>query len=316
LKPEWQSGKFTDYVALLLLPNVALFFFPFLVYAMVCMSLLLIAPRRFAPHFVVRFGIYTGAILALHYAVLTTGTDFLIISTISAAILILGKWLLGKIKSRLVAIGIILLLILLAALGAMLWGHIEIQQLWFIALIAILSASPFLCLAIGVVTSLKLLKLYETKTFTTRHGLSLVAWLAAYGLAWRFSVLKAIEVYQALPPSPPDCYIATAAARGHKSLVQAQPVALPTGLLWVNPQLRNFKCAELALMALLPRLHRPLRKMYDLIGKALARRLTHPFLADLAYLTLKPFEWLARLALKALVPEIDQYARTLYHPET
>ena len=142
--------------------------------------------------------------------------------------------------------------------------------------------------------------------------MGLLAWLASYGLAWRFSVLKAIEVYHSLPPQPPDCYIATAAARGHKSLVRAQPVTLPTGLLWVNPQLQTLKCAELVLVALLPRLHRPLRKMYDLVGKALAGCLISPYLSDLAYLGLKPVEWLAWLGMKAFIPEIDQVTRNLY----
>jgi hypothetical protein len=312
LKPEWQSGKFSDYVTLMLLPGVSIFFFPFIAYAMLCMALLLIAPERFAPRFIVRFGIYTGTVLALQYSILTAGTDFIIISAVSSAILILGKWLLGKLKSTLVAIGIFLLLFILAGIVTMVWRHIDLPQFLFFVLIGILSASPFLCLAVAVLTSIKLLKLYETKSFFFWRGMGLAAWLASYGLAWRFSVLKAIEVYQALPPAPPDCYIATAAARGHKSIVQARPVALQSGLVWVNPQLQYLKCAELALIALVPAIHRPLRRIYDLVGRALAHRLTNSFLADLAYLTLKPFEWLTRFVLKSLIPEIDMVARSLY----
>lgn len=312
LKPEWQTGKFSDYTTLMLLPGVSIFFFPFLLYAMVCMALILIVPERFAPSFIVRFGVYTGTLLALQYAILTAGTDFIIVSTVSAVVLILGKWLLGKLKSTFVAIGIVLLLFILTGIGLLIWRQIDFPQLLFLALIAFLSASPFLCLAIAAVTTVKLIRLYETKSFTFVRGASLLTWLASYGFAWRFSILKAIEVYHSLPPQPPDCYIATAAARGHKSLVLAQPVALPTDLLWVNPQLQTLKCAELVLMALLPGLHRPLRKMYDLIGKELARRLTNPYLADLAYLSLKPVEWLVRWVMKAFIPEIDQVARNLY----
>jgi hypothetical protein len=289
------------------------FFFPFLIYAVNCLILLLIAPERYAQHFIVRLGIYTGTLLALQYAILTAATEFAtIISIASAAAVFFAKWLLTKIKPKSTAFGILLLLLLLLAISLSIWGHVEPPQFLFLALIAILSASPFLCLVIAAVTSLKLLKHYEIRIINFRHGVGILAWLGTYGFAWRLSVLKAIEVYHSLPPQPPNCYIATAAARGHRSIVQAQPVLLASGPLWVNPQLQYLKCAELALMVLAPNLHRPLRRIYDIIGKALAQRMTNPFVADLAYLALKPFEWLARLLLKAFIPEIDRYTRLIY----
>jgi hypothetical protein len=311
LKPEWQSGEFSDYAMLMILPGATIFFFPFMAYAIVSIVLLQVAPERFAKRFIIRFGIHTGTILALQYAIFTASFTFTI-GLGFAAILFFIKWLLGKIKSRFIATGIVFLLFILAGIGAMLWMHISIPQLSFIGLIAILSASPILCLAITVVTSFKLLKFYKTGAFTFGQGIGLLVWLGSYGLAWRFSVLKAIEVYKSLPPQPPSCYIATAAARGHKSIVRSQPVVLQSGLLWVNLQLQYLKCAELALQALAPKLHHCLRKMYDFVGKAMAGKLKNPSLADLAYLTLKPLEWLTRLVLKVLIPEIDLVARELY----
>lgn len=80
----------------------------------------------------------------------------------------------------------------------------------------------------------------------------------------------------------------------------------------VNEQLQRLKCAELALMAVQPSLHRWIRKIYDVAGRRLARRIQNPFLADAAYLLLKPWEWSAGLVLKIIVPEIDSLAKKMY----
>ncbi len=69
----------------------------------------------------------------------------------------------------------------------------------------------------------------------------------------------------------------------------------------MNSQTRTLKCAELILREACPRLHRVLRGAYDAVGPVLARRLTHPLLADTAYLALKPFEWLARAVVRIFV---------------
>jgi hypothetical protein len=84
------------------------------------------------------------------------------------------------------------------------------------------------------------------------------------------------------------------------------------GTMLVNDQLRTLKCAEVALEAVAPRLHRAVRGVYDLIGPVFARMLVHPVLADAAYLALKPFEWLARVATRCIVPDIDELARKVY----
>jgi hypothetical protein len=135
-----------------------------------------------------------------------------------------------------------------------------------------------------------------------------------YAVAWRLSILKMYELYAALPPQPPpDCYIATAAAQGHPQFVGSQVVLRENGKhLQVNRQLQILKCAELALMAMSPSVHKILRHIYDVVGKSLARRMQNPFLADLAFLLLKPWEWCAHSLLKMLIPEINEIAKTIY----
>jgi hypothetical protein len=122
------------------------------------------------------------------------------------------------------------------------------------------------------------------------------------------------ELYAALPPQPPpDCYIATAAAQGHPRVVGSRLVRWADGKsMQVNGQLQVLKFAELALLAVKPHWHTALRKMYDVVGKSLARRIRNPFLADIAYLLLKPSEWLARWLLKMIVPEVDALTEKIY----
>jgi hypothetical protein len=141
-----------------------------------------------------------------------------------------------------------------------------------------------------------------------------VAWLAAYAVAWRYDILKMYELYAALPPQPPpDCYIATAATQGHPRVVGSRLVQRADGKsMQVNGQLQVLKFAEQALLAVNPRWHTALRRIYDVVGKSLARRIRSPFLADIAYLLLKPFEWLARWLLKMIIPEIDALTEKIY----
>ena len=81
----------------------------------------------------------------------------------------------------------------------------------------------------------------------------------------------------------------------------------------VNSQLQILKCAELALMAVHPRFHRSLRRFYDVVGRALAKGIQNPFLADVAYLLLKPFEWIARGILRMFIRELDVIAKSMYN---
>jgi hypothetical protein len=122
------------------------------------------------------------------------------------------------------------------------------------------------------------------------------------------------EAYARLPvEQPEDCYIATAAARGHQRFVGAWEIVCRDGSIRrVNLQLAYFKCAELAVKATAPQLHRTIRGVYDTMGPKLANRLAHPVAADLAYLGLKPLEWLTRLALACLVGNMSSIARKMY----
>ena len=155
---------------------------------------------------------------------------------------------------------------------------------------------------------------YEAPKINVSRGLGITAWIITYAAAWRYDIIKMFELYSALPTKPPqDCYIATAAAQGHPRFVGSHLVHRADGLsLRVNGQLQHLKCVELALLAVSPRMHRVLRKIYDVAGKFLAQRMTNPFVADVAYLMLKPAEWFTVFILKKIVPETEFLSRRMY----
>lgn len=308
IKPEWQSGELRDYLALFFSVEASLVFLVLLAYSILCYLLLLFAPDRFAESFSIRFGIYSGVVFALQYSILLF--LYLFDNKYIYAIFLLWllpiyfppvyRWLVRRWNAQLV--GYLLGILVLVAL---IIGFAVAQEFLFLVIAALVIAGPFWGFLIALQATLWLLRNHETG-FTLPRGLGAGAWLAAYAAAWRYDILKMYELYAELPLVPPNCYIATAAAKGHPHFVGSKIVQLAGGRsLRVNRQLQVFKCAELALMAIAPRLHKILRRIYDLTGKPLARGIQHPFLADAAYLLLKPFEWTAGFILKHIVPEID-----------
>ena len=318
LKPEWQSGELTAYLALLLQPEASILFLILLTYSIVCYILLLINPNRYSQLVAIRFGIYSGALLALQYTIILL--LYLIDNRYSFTIILLWlfliyfskiyegavrKWDVRRVRSGL---GILFMIVIVIAV-------INRQEFFplFLAIVAVVIAAPFWSFLMAGQAAIWLFKNYETK-LTLPRGLGITAWLVTYTAAWRYDILKMYMEYAKLPIAPPpDCYIATAAMRGHPQFVDSETIQRADGKsMQVNKQLQRLKCAELALMAVAPRFHQFSRKVYDVIGKRLAHRIQNPFIADVAYLLLKPGEWMARSLLRVVVHEIDSLSRKMY----
>ncbi|MBX3471199.1 MAG: hypothetical protein KF878_30395 [Planctomycetes bacterium] len=125
-------------------------------------------------------------------------------------------------------------------------------------------------------------------------------WSALGVTATALVVQRMNERWAALPTEDPNCFVATAAARGHPRLTGAAAVRLAHGrVLSVTRQIRALKAFELALAALLPRGHRALRWTYDRLGPPVARRLG-PATATLAFVLLLPAQAAAEVALRIL----------------
>lgn len=323
-----QSGDLPTYVFLLMSPEAALWMFPLLIYSVFSYLLLISNEENASRSFLIRFGVYTGLLLSFQYSLLTTLTlefwardawfsdaglsfFFIVFLPVIFSVILpkLKVWINNNklVVKPLVDLGpgcLVFFLFILIALSIPV-------DLYFLPYYLI-QAFPFWAFFIFLQASLWLWKHRKTK-LTTLHGIGIVTWLTAYGLALRFNVLKMYELYAALPSQPPNCYIATAAANGHSAFVGSHEIQLGNGrLMRVNRQLQNLKCAELALMVAAPHMHKVLRFVYDVIGKTLARRIQNPFLADAVYLSLKPFEWMAAGVLKLAIPNWGDLASRIY----
>lgn len=116
---------------------------------------------------------------------------------------------------------------------------------------------------------------------------------------WIGSVAWSQRIYESLPNDPPSrCFVVTAASRGHACLV-GPFCRLAHGDIkrTANSQLLVFWQLEALWRAWWPTGHVLFRRAYDLIGPIIAQRISSPWLADLTYLGLKPFELGARLIL-------------------
>ena len=129
------------------------------------------------------------------------------------------------------------------------------------------------------------------------------AWLLAYASGWTASGAMLVWSWYFHPMHARRLsYIATAASRGHRRWVGGRVLTLPDGRdILVNRQLHRLITLELLLAYQAPQMQRLLRGIYDRVGPPLAAGLTNPWLADVAYLCLKPLEWTAAMICKALL---------------
>jgi len=278
--------------------------------------------------FWVRFGIYTGTVMAVHYYLVTSvamlwdevGFNFLFffLATLTLILIWVTGWALvatfgGKprklIPTRVVAIGVSTLGLVVVMLT---------YPLTFLCLLLMpfYGPAPWTVIAYGSMSLYILRRKAGSRwQFSLAQLLGVVFWVAAYCSAWRLSIELMLIEYAHLPRGePPDhCYVATAAARGHRWLVRAEPTGCARGeAIWVNDQMRYLKAAELVLAATSPWLHRLCRACYDRLGPRAAAMLVGPLLADAAYLALKPAEWAARVLLALLLPDCGHLVEAFY----
>ncbi len=314
----WQTGELSDYCQLLLFSlESCLPFYPFLLYAMACMTCMVVRPERYSQQFMVRLGIYMGVGLALQYFILLVLTipepvDFTRFPLL-AIFLWGGAWLIAWLLFRRGVNGTVINLSRVAVIAAIIMVCVFIPSLCF--WIALVSSTTWAIIAYSMM-SWRLLRRGGRGPwqFSLAQLFVFVTWLAAYCSAWRMSVMLMLAEYAKLPTSPPErCYVCTAAARGHRWIVGSQAVRADANNVYrINDQTRYLKAAEITLAATCPRMHHLARAVYDRMGPPAARLLVHPLAADAAYLAMKPAEWAARAFFAAALPEASRLARRLY----
>jgi len=123
---------------------------------------------------------------------------------------------------------------------------------------------------------------------------------------WIGSILWSKKYYLSLPDKSPDCFVVTAAMRGHPALVGPfVEINRRAGVRRANRQLLTFWQFENAWRCHAPRSHALGRKLYNRIGPVIAARIRSPWLADAVFVALKPFEWLVRLGLQKKLTASD-----------
>jgi hypothetical protein len=117
---------------------------------------------------------------------------------------------------------------------------------------------------------------------------------------WALSALWTYKTYLSLPEQPNSCFVVTAASRGHRKIVGPFLNVTHRGSpRIVNQQLAMFWAFEALWQNNAPRTHATFRRIYNIVGPILARRITTPWIADALYLALKPAEIFARLIVNA-----------------
>ena len=341
----WQSGKFHDYVTFLLSDQAAALFYPFWVYAIASFTLCLFRPDTLGRHFWLQFGIYTGIVLGIQYCFIVgiilfrveqplhwQGILTFLVAIPIAALLTVGlAWLIWRIVGIATSylrihprgVGRVAFLALAAPGLAFLFGGVlegEDAGDWlFVAVVGpgliLVFATPVWMVLVYSILAYRIHRIHRPRfQFRLARLLMIVTWLAAYMSAWRMAVAQTIKAYSALPTSPPSgCYVATAAAQGHPSVVRSWEVRCDDGSVRsVNKQLAYLKCGELALQALCPTCHHYLRAAYDRIGPPMAKVLRYRLAADLAYWGLKPAEWAVRGVFVCVMPDACKMANLLY----
>jgi hypothetical protein len=115
---------------------------------------------------------------------------------------------------------------------------------------------------------------------------------------WVGSVLWSQNTYASLPDTS-NCFVVTAAGRGHRRLVGPIFKVNHAGRrVRANQQLIRLWQFENLWRIRAPRSHASFRHFYNRLGPVIAAQIRSPWQADLAYLTIKPLE----LAVKLVMP--------------
>lgn len=341
---RWQSGGLNDQLAFILTIEAGYVLYPFMFYAIASLGIYLLR-RLTIDHkraFWILLGTINGVLVSLWYigifVIVATGQQYFDLTStlVSMATLMLliavplaawlavtfVKYLCRKFRQPAVGGGLILLIGYLVVgtwVGIVRNGNGVMQAIngtLALPLILGLIFAPIWSFTAYLFVSLRLLTVEKaTPQFSLLQLMGLVTYTAGLITACRTSVWLSLSAYSRLPlENPSTCYVATAASQGHPMLVRAwfsNHLDRGSGIP-VNRQLQVLKAFEVALWTLFPRAHRQLRRIYNYIGPVLARRIDRPWKADIAFLTLKPVEWLAAGTLQVLLGSRFSVVRTFY----
>ena len=214
--PEFQRGEWLDYLTLVPSVRASWPFAPLLFAPAYAMAVLVIAPHRVVQSWLLRWALYSGAILAAQYtliqaiAIVEPGAPLSVATIVAvgaagiATLLALGGlWLVPRLPRIKPAYW--LPCAILIALTAVVRWQIALPVILLTAMLGAIVA-PALTLAVYLRVSFIAWKLAQQESRAGGRWLRVpLVWLTTYGAAWVVAVISAIELYNSLPKKPPDC---------------------------------------------------------------------------------------------------------------
>ena len=324
---RWQSDEWTDKLSFVLSVKSGWPVFPFLIFAMICLGMVIYYGTDAFLKTWVRLGIFSGVFVCGWYL-------FAFSTTVLKSPLASLGLLLGAVIWLVVVHGCIWLMIFLVkkykwAPAIIIVGFVVISFFTAVAtegqglialffapfLLSLILSTPLAFLAYLGVSIDILVRHIPARRFTLAQLMVWVTWLTAFATALRKTISLSFAEYSRLPLEPPEgCYVATAASKGYPAIVGSQ--SLPTETeqpAIINQQLAIFKATELTLRVISPAAHRWFRYFYNRLGPPAAKKLSGPLSATVAYLCLKPAEWLCRFVLRVLLGRSTfRLAKNLY----
>jgi hypothetical protein len=323
----WQSGELHDRISFVLTPRAGFVLYPFLAFAMIALCRHLFPRSGDVRHFWIGFGITNGILVSLWYigvfVVVLTGQDsFDPASTLVAfatfallglvPLVIWGFVTATKSVSKRLGLsawkGGATLFLLYVSIASLVSWMLERDQELLVAISGSLMTpfvfgvwfAPIWSLLTYSLVGLRWFTIDRTtRQFSLLQMMGLVTYAAGLITTCRASVWLSLSAYLQLPIEQPNsCYVATAACKGHRSIVGTRPTGVPFP---VNRQLQVLKAFEISLQTLFPEGHRMLRRIYDVVGPRFAKRINRPWKADIAFALLKPCEWIAAATLFVLL---------------
>lgn len=307
---EWQTGKFGTYLQVFLSKDVFPLYYPFLALSVGSAIAYVFSLKQFKKNHIVTVGIYSGTFIATVLTILffMSSIQFLmfvvgsiIIAAIFVAVKVIDEFFTHRTFKKIVLLNCISYGLIVGILSLITDGS---------AAFGLLILSPFLISISGILLSLHVIQqnLPYTKSEHIRN------W-SIYGILFSGTTVAAIyrtfEMYSRLPKEPPQCYIATAAARGHRSLTGSidQFDANTRQSYVMNDQLVILKSGELIIKTLFPSIHKVFRTYYNNYGQRIARKIHNPFLADAVYISLIPATLIVKSLLFFIFPNYTQFVK-------
>ena len=295
----WQSGEIEEKLVFVLSGPSGWPMYPLLIYSMASLWLLLFHEAKYFERFWVRAGVFSGILISLWYhgilsIVITNGSITGSVIYFSSPLLLFVFIRFCRFIWSVVAYRFIPS-VLLAAVCLVLFVKFGFLSL-SLPITLLLAFAPAWSMLAYAFVSYRIVRWYPSgRQYSILHLFGITTWVASMMAACRYAILKSLVEYSKLPVNPPNCYIATAAAKGHPWCVGSRKIEQSNGTAFFeNDQLTTFKAGEIALKTQIPAFHRWLRRYYDRYGLMFARHIKHPWQADIIYLSLKPLEWLTR----------------------